>query len=183
MIAKFVRDEHGLRLELSGNTDHERVLMHELNQYTVARGAKRGLRLVQMPQEGKVAIWRGQPYVTAQTRKELGFVPVERYWTGEGTMNYFYIKQEGNYTYILRGTGVYTLYKFDKTISEEYNEYWNGRIIGYLFGIVWAKGKFIFSSKDDYTDRYFEWSGAWAKQVWRGIQTAPQLRVAMGYTI
>lgn len=155
MNTKFIRDEHGLRLELMPANDNERTLMSEIMGLTYHKTAKRGLQVLAMPKENKLVLARPIVFLKKGVILAMGFTP----GVFEGTETDFYILERDGRFYLLKGSGLMNLYVFNKVPLEYYEN------------ISIESGGIRFSSKE-YTER---WDFSWAIKIEKKIQTASEL--------
>jgi len=106
MNAKFIRDEYGLRCELTGQTDTERVLLAELMGLCYGKRAKRGLQIMSDVKNEKITLARPLVFLNHEILvRDFGFsciIKGKTYWL-----------QRDGISWLLRGSGMMTLYRFE----------------------------------------------------------------------
>lgn len=115
MNTKFERDNYGLRLNCIAANDNERALLTELFDLQVNNAAKRGLVVTAYPEQNTLTIHRPTQYINHQAILYLGFsgvvVSVNR---SLSNIHNVFCLISNNKFFLLRGSGVYTLYVFDR---------------------------------------------------------------------
>lgn len=154
MNTKFIRDEHGLRLELMPANDNERTLMSEIMGLTYHKTAKRGLQVLAMPKDNKLVLARPIVFLKKSVILAMGFAL--GWFGGNGT--YFYFLERNGRFYFLKGSGLMNLYIFNRTPPP-------------YVDVSIENGGIRFSSKE-YTER---WDFSWAIKIEKKIQTASEL--------
>lgn len=106
MNAKFIRDQYGLRCELTGQTDTERVLLAELMGLCYGKRAKRGLQIMSDVKNEKITLARPLVFLNHIILvRDFGF-------TAQIKGKVYWLQRDG-ISWLLRGTGMMTLYRFE----------------------------------------------------------------------
>lgn len=155
MNAKFIRDEYGLRCELTGQTDTERVLLAELMGLCYGKRAKRGLQIMSDVKNEKITLARPLVFLNHEILvRDFGFsciIKVKTYWL-----------QRDGISWLLRGSGMMTLYRFEGLPL----------IDNFIFGY----GYFDYKNSENETKRV---DFSTATRIVRNLQTPQALKNAM----
>jgi hypothetical protein len=161
MNAKFIRDNFGLRLEISGANDNERTLMNELMGLTYHKTAKRGLQILPRPEDKKIVLARPIAFLKKGVVESFGFTD-----SFYGSRLAFFIRTYNDVTYLLRGRGLMTLYVFNIPIPQ-----CNSMSIN--------QGRLEFYEVGEEPVQVAVWDFSWAVKIVRRIQTADDLERAL----
>lgn len=161
MNTKFERDNYGLRLNCIAANDNERALLTELFDLQVNNAAKRGLVVTAYPEQNTLTIHRPTQYINHQAILSLWFSGVPVALKRSKAHNVFCLISNNKF-FLLRGSGVYTLYVFDRIPPF------------FPYSCYVAGSGFTLTSSDGFTSFHSNFSQA--KSIFRHIRIKSELK-------